>query len=587
MLVHEKVAGTGDQSRLYHVVDGDKGTPVSITSLSSEITGGTSELIWDVSHRRTLQEKGHHFSNGFPSGKVGLVTNCAYENDPMLFGSFEVDDAALGADAFGRWYAGNCLGCGDDGDGALHSAGDTLVATHRYDGLGRRVSKTVDNAADWDSTYHYTYDTSWRRIEMRDGTDQPLKQYVYGTRYVDNPLREASLVIGHSSLVIGPTDQAPTDDPDFDPEDPDHDPAWYYPVQDANFNVAGLVDSAGDLVERYEYTPYGERTVFKNAGSSDETTSAPLYESQRVLRWVGGNPTGEQPYSYCDLGHQGLFLDKELGLYDNRFRVLHPRFGRFMQRDPMGYADGMSLYEYVHSGPTGWADPLGTKRRWPYWDVVETDSGKARRVKDCYVVVSIEHIGVAVQAPFQSHVDPDRLAAWFHLSCWGDYVNREQGGRGQERPGALKGIPRIRAPIGTYTGERPAMPKFLQDVNAQDPADPYYGDSDTTRNAGKGHTDQGFQRLLNIVKAKAEAQAKAFAEDCKCKCKQITAVFTGADYEPERPWARARDLFRQKYNKYKSNPRYRARANEAWQPDDATGGRSWKKTFECYKNKAL
>jgi hypothetical protein len=51
----------------------------------------------------------------------------------------------------------------DDGDGALDS-GDTLVATHRYDGQGRRVSKTVDNAADWDCTYHYTYDTSWRRI---------------------------------------------------------------------------------------------------------------------------------------------------------------------------------------------------------------------------------------------------------------------------------------------------------------------------------------------------------------------------------------------------------------------------------------
>jgi RHS repeat-associated protein len=456
----------------------------------------------------------------------------------------------------------------DDGDGAL-DAGDTLVAAFAYDGLGRRVSKTVDNSADWDCTYHYYYDLAWRRIEMRDGSDQVLKQYVYGTRYVDNPVQ------------IGVNTDPGEDDDAEETGTQDYCDDFYYPIQDANFNVVGVVNSAGDLVERYEYTPYGERTVFKNAGSSDATTSAPLYESQRVA-------CGMQPaaWSLCDIGHQGLFLDKEIGLYDNRRRVLHPRFGRFMQRDPAGYADGMGLYEYVNSGPTGWVDPLGTKRRWPYWDVVETDSGKARRVKDCYVIVSIEHLGVAVQAPFQSHVDPDRLAAWFHLSCWGDYVNREQAGRGQERPGALKGIPRIRAPIGTYTGERPAMPKFLQDVNAQDPADPYYGDSDTTRNAGKGHTDQGFQRLLNIVKAKAEAQAKAFAEDCKCKCKQITAVFTGADYEPERPWARARDLFRQKYNKYKSNPRYRARANEAWQPDDVTGGRSWKKTFECYKNKA-
>ena len=37
---------------------------------------------------------------------------------------------------------------------------------------------------------------------------------------------------------------------------------WFWALQDANYNVIGLVNAAGLLVERYEYTPYGERTIY-------------------------------------------------------------------------------------------------------------------------------------------------------------------------------------------------------------------------------------------------------------------------------------------------------------------------------------
>jgi hypothetical protein len=36
----------------------------------------------------------------------------------------------------------------------------------------------------------------------------------------------------------------------------------YYALQDANFNVLGLIDAGGELAERYEHTPYGQRTAF-------------------------------------------------------------------------------------------------------------------------------------------------------------------------------------------------------------------------------------------------------------------------------------------------------------------------------------
>jgi RHS repeat-associated protein len=60
------------------------------------------------------------------------------------------------------------------------------------------------------------------------------------------------------------------------------------------------------------------------------------------------------------MGHQGLMHDSETGLIYNRARMLHPGLGRFVQRDPLGYVDGSSVYEYVRSGPLGNLDPKGT-----------------------------------------------------------------------------------------------------------------------------------------------------------------------------------------------------------------------------------
>jgi len=41
--------------------------------------------------------------------------------------------------------------------------------------------------------------------------------------------------------------------------------------------------------------------------------------------------------------------------------MYHPRLGRFLQRDPEGHVDGLSLYCYADSTPTSHVDPLG---RW-------------------------------------------------------------------------------------------------------------------------------------------------------------------------------------------------------------------------------
>ena len=55
-------------------------------------------------------------------------------------------------------------------------------------------------------------------------------------------------------------------------------------------------------------------------------------------------------------------------MYLARNRWNSPPLGRWIERDPLGYVDGMGLYAYVRAGPLVWADPWGlstaTGDRW-------------------------------------------------------------------------------------------------------------------------------------------------------------------------------------------------------------------------------
>jgi RHS repeat-associated protein len=69
------------------------------------------------------------------------------------------------------------------------------------------------------------------------------------------------------------------------------------------------------------------------------------------------------------VGYCGYIFNDESGLYTVRFRTYSPTLGRWLERDPAGYVDGMGLYEYVRGGPITAMNP---------WGLCACDDGKIR-----------------------------------------------------------------------------------------------------------------------------------------------------------------------------------------------------------------
>ncbi len=206
-------------------------------------------------------------------------------------------------------------------------ADGVLIATYSYDGTDRRIRKVVTGSGDLDGVTDYYYD-DWQAVEERDGSDQVLRQYVYGL-YLDEPLVMDRNLDG-DDVATGSGDQR----------------LFYH--QNTLLSTFALTDAGGEIVEAYLYDAYGRQTVFLPGANG--TLDFGLDD----VAVPGGHSAVGNPFAFT-----GRRLDPESGLYYYRYRYMDPEQGRFIQRDPVGYQDGMSLYTYGLNNPVNTIDPLG------------------------------------------------------------------------------------------------------------------------------------------------------------------------------------------------------------------------------------
>ncbi|MEO7718302.1 MAG: polymorphic toxin-type HINT domain-containing protein, partial [Capsulimonas sp.] len=101
---------------------------------------------------------------------------------------------------------------------------------------------------------------------------------------------------------------------------------------DAQGNTAQRVDGNGNVLTNHAFDAYGKQLT-------TDTTGDP----------------------YVGIGAQfGNYKDVETGLSLMSSRYYNPTTGRFINRDPIGYAGGPNLYSYADGNPSNRVDPDGT-----------------------------------------------------------------------------------------------------------------------------------------------------------------------------------------------------------------------------------
>ena len=181
------------------------------------------------------------------------------------------------------------------GAGGSGSGGTITLA---YDPEGRLSGYTVGGV-----TTTFLYDGTNLIAEYNGAATTPLRRYVHGTG-TDNPLVWLE--------GAGTTAER-----------------WFY--TDYHGSVIGYSDSAGNLVDLYKYGPYGES---KNASNVDS--------------WSGSR-----------FRYTGQTMLYEARLYYYKARIYDPKWGRFLQTDPIGSGDDLDLYAYGKGDPINGSDPKG------------------------------------------------------------------------------------------------------------------------------------------------------------------------------------------------------------------------------------
>lgn len=210
----------------------------------------------------------------------------------------------------------------------------------------RRVDTdpAVTSAVPYNATYFHLTDTVGSTIAEVQASESLPATLVERVRFMSYGLGQHSWP-GDVNLdgSVDATDAAYYDDP-----------ANCKPIADAGTGGTGFYNSDADL-DRNGVIDASDKTLCQALAGKTPLGGTDALNPKSWSAGLISDPAGPRN----TVGYAGCVFAAETRFYSMRFRWFDPSTGRWLERDPAGYGDGMNLYQYASGMPLMLVDPTG------------------------------------------------------------------------------------------------------------------------------------------------------------------------------------------------------------------------------------